>query len=128
MEKPDDRLVTIATGYGLVDTAVTSSFLQAYGIPTIAIPSQCASIFWHYTVAFGGIEIRVAARHLEEAQMLLDSIEQSSETTHARKNFQVWRGIAAVLVFFFFSVPPPAKGIFRNSVLPAHGRMTEITA
>ncbi|MCZ7446152.1 hypothetical protein O8B93_00945 [Agrobacterium rhizogenes] len=127
MEKPDDRLVTIATGYGLVDTAVTSSFLQAYGIPTTAIPSQCASIFWHYTVAFGGIEIRIAARQREEAEMLLDSIEQSSEITDAKKSLQLWHGIAAVLVFFLFSVPPPAKGIFRTSVLPVHGRMAEIT-
>ncbi|CUX21054.1 hypothetical protein [Agrobacterium sp. NCPPB 925] len=102
MEKPDDKLVTIATGYGLAETAVTSSFLQAYGIPTIAIPSQSASIFWHYTVAFGGIEIRVAARQLVEAQMLLDSVEQSSETRDAKKSQQLWRGIAAVLVFFFF--------------------------
>ncbi|MFK3689335.1 hypothetical protein ACI2J4_03520 [Agrobacterium tumefaciens] len=121
MEKADDRLVTIAKGYGLAETAVTASFLRAYGIQTIALPSQFASIFWHYAVALGGIEIRVAARQFEEAQMLLDSIDQSQDIGRTCAIHLFWRGIAAVMVLFLFSVPPPAKGLFRNATHSTYG-------
>lgn len=121
MEKADDRLVTIATGYGLAEMAVTASFLRAYGIQTVALPSQFASIFWHYAVALGGIEIRIAARQFEEAQMLLDSIEQSQDTGRTCAIHLFWRGIAAVMVLFLFSVPPPAKGLFRNPTHSTYG-------
>ncbi len=121
MEKADDRLVTIATGYGLAEMAVTASFLRAYGVQTVALPSQFASIFWHYAVALGGIEIRIAARQFEEAQMLLDSIEQSQDTGRTCAIHLFWRGIAAVMVLFLFSVPPPAKGLFRNATHSTYG-------
>ncbi len=121
MKKADDGLVTIATGYGLAETAVTASFLQAYGVQTIALPGQFASIFWHYAVALGGIEIRIAARQFEEAQMLLDSIEQIQDTESANAIHPFWRGVAAVMVLFLFSVPPPAKGLFRNATHSTYG-------
>ncbi len=121
MEKADDRLVTIATGYGLAETAVTASFLRAYGIQTVAPPSQFASIFWHYAVALGGIEIRIAGRQFEEAQMLLDSIEQSQDTGRTCAIHLFWRGIAAVMVLFLFSVPPTGKSLFRNATHSTYG-------
>ncbi|MDA5637384.1 MULTISPECIES: hypothetical protein [Agrobacterium] len=121
MQRADDGLVTVATGYGLAETVVTASFLRAYGVPTLALPSHFASIFWHYTVALGGIEIRVAARQVEEAQMLLDSIEQSHDHGRTDSIHPFWRGIAALMVLFFFSVPPPAKGIFRNATHSTYG-------
>ncbi|MBO0132520.1 hypothetical protein [Agrobacterium burrii] len=128
MENQNDRFVTIATGYGLAETAVTCSFLNAYGIRTIVVPAQAASIFWHYTFAFGGMRIRVAERQSSDAELLLDSVEEAEQNTADAAQKLHWRKIAAVLVFFFFSVPPPAKGLFRHRVHPSQGYLTRASA
>ncbi|MCP2154826.1 hypothetical protein G6L97_01240 [Agrobacterium tumefaciens] len=113
MERPSDRLVTIATGYGMAETAVTCSFLRAYGIHTTVPSAHIVSVNWHLTVAFGGMEIRVPEWQRHEARLLLDSIDASHKVDEP--SLRSWMGkIAAIVVFFFFSVPPPAKGLFKN--------------
>ncbi|MGE8585034.1 MAG: hypothetical protein ACN6O9_19910 [Agrobacterium tumefaciens] len=113
MERPSDRLVTIATGYGMAETAVTCSFLRAYGIHTTVPSAHIVSVNWHLTVAFGGMEIRVPEWQRHEARLLLDSIDASHKVDEP--SLRSWMGkIVAIVVFFFFSVPPPAKGLFKN--------------
>lgn len=113
MEGPNDRLVTIATGYGMAETAVTCSFLRAYGIHTTVPAAHIVSVNWHLTMAFGGMEIRVPEWQRHDAELLLDSIEVLHEADE--KSPRSWMvKIAAIVVFMFFSVPPPAEGLFRK--------------
>lgn len=113
MERPNDRLVTIATGYGMAETAVTCSFLRAYGIHTTIPSAHIVSVNWHLTVAFGGMEIQVPERQRQDAKLLLDSIDASHKADEASPRSWMVK-IAAIIVFFFFSVPPPAKGLFKK--------------
>ncbi|KJF66841.1 hypothetical protein RS75_15655 [Rhizobium nepotum 39/7] len=113
MQRPSDRPITIVTGYGMAETAVTCSFLRAYGIHITVPAAHIVSVNWHLAVAFGGMEIRVPEWQRHDAKLLLDSVDASCNAEEPTPRSWMVK-IAAIIVFFFFSVPPPARGLFKK--------------
>ncbi len=112
MLRPDDCIVTVATGYGFAETAVTVSFLEGHGIPAVALPYQLASVSWDMTVALGGMEIRVPARLADVACFLLAEDAQPAVPDTGKSPWTLWpRRIALVLICLLTQVPPPPRGI-----------------
>ncbi|CUW85790.1 conserved hypothetical protein [Agrobacterium fabacearum TT111] len=126
MERPSDRLVAIATGYGMAETAVTCSFLRAYGIHTTVPSAHIVSVNWHLTVAFGGMEIQVPEWQRHEARLLLDSIDASHKVDEPSP--RSWMGkIAAIVVFSFFPFRRRPKACSRTLLSSRHHSMTIAT-
>lgn len=113
MLRADDCLVTVATGYGFAETAVTVSFLEGHGIPAVALPFQLASVSWDMTVALGGMEIRVPARLADVACYLLAEDAQPVVPNAGGPAWTRWsRRIALALICLLTQVPPPPRGIY----------------
>lgn len=110
----DDRLVTVAVGYGFAETADTVAHLEAHGVPVTTLSYRLASISWDMTVALQGMEIRVPARLAAAASVLLAEIAGADDMPRGRRSgWAPWgRRIAFVLLFLITHVPPPPRGIF----------------
>lgn len=120
----DDRLVTVAIGYGLAETATTVSYLEAHGVPVTTLPHHLASISWDMMVALRGMEIRVPERLGGAASVLLaESARLDVEVVAKPRWLQwLWRGVF-VLLFLFANTPPPPRGMFylnRSEVVRPH--------
>lgn len=109
----DDRLVTVAIGYGFAETATTVSFLQAHGVPVTILPHHLPSVSWDMVVALGGMEIRVPARLGGAASILLAEIAEADAVVAEKPRWLrwVWRAVF-VLLYLYAQVPPAPRGIF----------------
>lgn len=105
--------VRVAIGHGLPETAVTVSFLRAYGVHAVARTWYHATVAPHLMVALGGIEIRVPPDQRAAAASLLADIDGTNE--HLSRPYARRAGLNAVLAIALYlvtSVPPPARGVF----------------
>ncbi|MEB2847061.1 hypothetical protein GAO09_15920 [Rhizobiales bacterium RZME27] len=120
----DDRLVTVAIGYGFAETATTAAYLEAHGVPVTTLPYHLASISWDMVVALKGMEIRVPARLAGAACVLLAEIARPNVPDGSTTGWAQWgRRIALVLIFLITYVPPPPRGVFylsRAEVVGSH--------
>ncbi len=66
-----DRIIRVATVFTASEFAVTSSYLEAYGIVVVAAPVQLINNFPHYTSAIGGAGVFVPERQAQTAINLL---------------------------------------------------------
>lgn len=102
-----DELVTVGWGYGLAETAVAVSSLEAAGIHVLAHSRQTVPVLWQLTHALGGVALRVPRSQAAFAHRILAEIEPSE----ARRK-SVARALLAIFVFLWFGVPPPPAGLF----------------
>ncbi|XUY27507.1 hypothetical protein RMR21_003850 [Agrobacterium sp. rho-8.1] len=67
----EDRIIRVATVFTASDFAVTSSYLQAYGIVVVATSVHLINNLQHYTSAIGGAGVFVPGRQAQAAINLL---------------------------------------------------------
>ncbi|NTF31239.1 hypothetical protein [Rhizobium skierniewicense] len=77
-----DRITRVATVFTASDFAVTTSYLEAYGIIVVAAPVHLINNFPHYTSAIGGAGVFVPERQAQAAINLL--IEADREKTEIK--------------------------------------------
>ena len=70
----EDRFEIIAWVYSQSELAVLLSFLANEDIHVLPIARGHASVDWGFTLALGGIEVRVHAAEAERARALLAGI------------------------------------------------------
>lgn len=103
----DPLLVTVGRGYGISDTALAISMLEAAGIKVSAHPWHTVSLTWHKTHAFGGIELQVPTSQVEQAAAVLADFQIT--TRPKNRLFVLFVGIVVLIAI---GAPPPASGFF----------------
>jgi hypothetical protein len=107
--KVPDRFETVAWVYSQTELAVLLSLFEHEDILVMPISRGHVSVQWTWTVALGGVELRVHETDGARARALLAEIP----------NVHVWRGFLLrdrvldialiVLMFFMFALAPPAR-------------------
>jgi hypothetical protein len=119
---PDD-LVTIGWAYGVSETAVALSRLEAAGIDVLAVSGRMASQSWHCIHALGGVELRVPESQAAFAHDMLTDTEPVSPRRRT-----VTRLLLAMVGYLLAGVPLPPTGIIIAGASPlaiARGRPTD---
>ena len=104
-----DRFETIAYVYGQPELAVLLSLLENEDIWVVPIGRGHISVQWSWTVALGGIRLRVHEADAARARALLAGID----------DVQIWRGfffrnrlldvVLLLLLLFLGVLAPPAR-------------------
>ncbi len=71
MAECSDCVIRVATVFTAADFAVTTSYLEAYGIVVVAKPVHVINNFQHYANAVGGAGVFVPERQAQAAVNLL---------------------------------------------------------
>jgi len=122
MPPTSDELVTIGWGYGLSETAVAISCLEAAGVRVLAHSGQVVATAWHWTHALGGVELRVPRPQALFARELL-----ADAAPDVAKGGKIARALLAAVLFYFAGIPLPPAGIFiarASTIRVAQGRLT----
>jgi len=105
-----DRFETIAWVYSQGELAILLSLFAHEDIWVVPVGRGHASVQWGWTVALGGVRLRVHAADGRAARTLLASIER---TPHQRTRFFARDRLVDVLLvlvlFFLGSLAPPAR-------------------
>lgn len=106
----EPAFTTVAYGYGLAETRVAVSFLEAHGITVTPAAIEHAGYAWQAVTALGGIELRVPTAQAELAARLLHSGAEPPPRRRSlllRVVFQVafWGAILWIGLYW------PARGI-----------------
>ena len=117
----DDTLETVAFVYDQPQLALLLSLFESERIRVAAAASHHASVQWDWTVALGGVALRVHEADAEAARSLLAQVDPGLSP---RPIFSEVRLIEALLILCLFLVgffAPPAR-------IPAHFLLEARTA
>lgn len=73
-------MITIAKFFKSEDAHLFRSFLESQGIEAYIFDEHISQLFWHQTLAFGGIRVTVAAEDVEQAEELYVEYNESMKT------------------------------------------------
>jgi hypothetical protein len=105
--RPD--LETVAIAYSQPELAVLLSYLANRGIRAMPLGYGHAALQWDWTIALGGIAIRVPAADAAAARDALSAIERRAYRGGIYTD-TLWLDVAlTLLVFVTLLVPPPAR-------------------
>ena len=115
IDVPPGELATLAIVFRFPEAAVLISMLRAYGIPAFAPAWGFATIYWHLTLAIGGIAVVVPARDLDAARVLVGESRDLPLPPRNVRGGMMWNALVALLLFVISGVPTPvrAKGSYR---------------
>jgi hypothetical protein len=108
-DKDPDRFETIAWVYSQSELAVLLSFLASEDIHVLPIARGHASVEWGYTLAFGGIEVRVHSAEAEEARALLAGIDRTPFRRGVFSDNRLIDGVVMVMLVLAGLFVPPAR-------------------
>lgn len=107
----DDSFETVAITYRQPETAVILSMLEAYGIPAYALGAETARTVPPYTLALGGIRIRVPNSDAADARALLnEAAERESEIPPDDLEGRIGNGLLSFVMTILGGTPPPRLG------------------
>lgn len=90
-------MVTIAKFFKSEDAHLFRSFLESEGIAAHVFDEHISQLFWHHTLAFGGVRVAVADEDVEQAEELYVEYNESMKSTpHVEQPVRAWP-IVAVL-------------------------------
>jgi hypothetical protein len=104
-----DRLETIAWVYSQSELAVLLSFLANQDIYVLPIARGHASVDWGFTLALGGIEVRVHADEAEDARILLAGIDRTPFRRGVFSDNRLIDGVIMVVLVVAGLFAPPAR-------------------
>ncbi len=73
-------MTTIAKFFKSEDAHLFRSFLESEGIAAYVFDEHVSQLFWHQTLAFGGIRVSVADEDVERADELYVEYDESMKT------------------------------------------------
>lgn len=73
-------MVTIAKFFKSEDAHLFRSFLESQGIAGYIFDENVSQLFWHQTLAFGGIRVAVADEDADQAKELYIEYNESMKT------------------------------------------------
>lgn len=108
----DDPFQTVAIAYSQPQARVMLSLFEWHGIPAYAMNIETTRINTPWTLALGGIPIRVARESFEEARGLLAEVADRPEEASPPKPSEapLRRGLMFFVGLFTGAVPPPRLG------------------
>lgn len=105
-----DAFETVAIAHSQPQAAVLLSFLHWHGIPAFAMNLETVRTLTHFTVALGGIPIRVHRDAASDAHALLAEIEADhSRDEPPRRAERQGAVVAALLCFLLVGAAPPPR-------------------
>ncbi|WP_282606139.1 hypothetical protein [Pelagibius sp. Alg239-R121] len=114
MDNP--ALTTVGRAYSTYEAAFAMSLLESSGIKVFAHPWHTLALSWHLTHALGGIELQVAASHVQPAAAILADFQAAS-----RPRNRLLLLLVGIIVLFCANVPLPPSGFF-SALRPAVAR------
>ena len=79
----DFHLVTIATFSEPLEANILRGKLEAAGIPAFVADAETVQANWLFSLAIGGVKLRVRAEHVEQAREILDLEAETDSDTEA---------------------------------------------
>lgn len=104
-----DRFETIAWVYSQSELAVLLSLLANEDIHVLPIARGHASVAWGFTLALGGIEVRVHADEAEDARILLAGIDRTPFRRGVFSDNRLIDGFVMVMLVIAGLFAPPAR-------------------
>jgi len=119
-----DRLVTIASFNSLGEAYVARSILTAEGIDCYLADEHIVGLNWFYSIAVGGVKLRVRAGDAKTALLLIRSKPVSPEafedvagkfeeimcpkchSTDVTLDFAMGWGCLLIVIWWLFTIPP----------------------
>lgn len=68
---------TVAKFHKTEDAYLFRAFLESEGIPAHVFDENISQLFWHYTIAVGGVRVAVADEDAEQAAVIYKDYEQT---------------------------------------------------
>ena len=102
-----DRLETVARVFRPAQLLVIQSVLRQAGILVCPIGYHHLSNQWPYTLALGGIELRVPEAQEDDARALLESLPPLWMPEYEISRNRFVRVFALLILYCFFLAPPP---------------------
>jgi hypothetical protein len=100
---------TVAIVYSQPELAVLLSYLGDRGIWTVPLTYGHAAVQWTWTVALGGIRVRVRREDAVAARDALAAIERRAFVGGIYSDDRLLDIVFALLLTLAFFIPPPAR-------------------
>ena len=109
VKEAPDRFVTIAYVYSQAELAVLLSLFEHENIWVVPISRGHISVQWTWTLALGGVEIRVHEADIEAALAILAGTSRELFRGHFFTDSRALDIALVVLMLLVLLVPPPAR-------------------
>ncbi|WP_128291373.1 hypothetical protein [Afifella aestuarii] len=117
MAEPTQDLTTIAHVYGPSQTSLAICMLKAHGIVVVPVGQQHISVAWHYSVALGGVALRVPSSQAEDAQEILKGFGAPV------RRFNLIAAAFMVLAFLLAGVAVPPRALYLTERRTSSGEL-----